>query len=122
MVLPGAGGGFVGSYSRYGIRLRSQFWAPLCTRRAAGFIVTELILFNIFQGINDCGALILGSSGALPSYTCRRDSQHKQAFQAIHDASDPNRSGIYLNDGRLTLSKISTHSFRHADLAFLSAR
>ena len=40
---------------------------------------------------------------------------------AIQNASDPNQSGFYLHDGRLTLSKIITHSFRHADFAFLSA-
>ena len=43
------------------------------------------------------------------------------ACHAVQNASDPNQSGFYLHDGRLTLSKIITHSFKHADFAFLSA-
>jgi len=43
------------------------------------------------------------------------------ACHASQHASDPNQSGFSLHDGRLTLSKIITHSFPHADFAFLSA-
>jgi CHAT domain-containing protein len=43
------------------------------------------------------------------------------ACHAVQDISEPTRSAFCLQDGHLTLSKIVTKSFPHADLAFLSA-
>jgi CHAT domain-containing protein len=43
------------------------------------------------------------------------------ACHAVQDLSEPSSSGFCLHDGRLTLSKIISNSFGHADFAFLSA-
>jgi CHAT domain-containing protein len=43
------------------------------------------------------------------------------ACHAVQDAFEPTRSAFCLQNGHLTLSKIITKSFPHADFAFLSA-
>ncbi|KIM72304.1 hypothetical protein PILCRDRAFT_81996 [Piloderma croceum F 1598] len=43
------------------------------------------------------------------------------ACHAVQDISEPTQSAFCLQDGHLTLSKIITKSFPHADFAFLSA-
>ena len=43
------------------------------------------------------------------------------ACHAVQDTAEPTRSALCLQNGPLTLSKIITKSFPHADLAFLSA-
>ena len=43
------------------------------------------------------------------------------AFHAEQNTSKPIQSAFYLQDGNLTLSRIITKSFPHADFAFLSA-
>jgi CHAT domain-containing protein len=43
------------------------------------------------------------------------------ACHAVQDVSEPSQSAFCLHDGRLTLSRVISNSFRHADFAFLSA-
>ena len=43
------------------------------------------------------------------------------ACHAVQDGSEPSQSAFCLHDGRLTLSRIVSNSFSHADFAFLSA-
>jgi CHAT domain-containing protein len=43
------------------------------------------------------------------------------ACHGVQDAKKPNRSGLFLQDGRLELSEIANQSFPNSELAFLSA-